>query len=225
MLERAQQMRSARHDAVRHRLPWFRPRRIAGAGAAGLTLWVLGAFALDAYGRRELGPGTYDAIVVAGCKVDPGGEPSPTLRRRVRRAVELYREGRAPLLVFTGGVGDHPPAEAEVAARVAVGMGVAPAAIVREDRSTTTEENARFSAAVVPPSVRRVLVVSDTYHVLRCEWLFGRHYDEARGTGSVPGPWVRVRYALREVGALAIEAVRGVVSAPRGATRRGARLR
>lgn len=198
-------------------------RRLGLGAAAVLTLWALGALALDAYGRRALGPGTYDAIVVAGCKVDPGGVPSQTLRRRVRRAVELYREGRAPLLVTTGGVGDHPPAEAEVAARVAIALGVPAEAILREDRSTTTEENARFSAEVVPASVRRVLVVSDTYHILRCERLFGRHYAEARGTGSVPSPSVRVRYALREVGALAVETVRGWINAPPPARRDTAR--
>ena len=176
--------------------------------AALLVVWLLAAAALDAYGQRAAPTsGRWDAIVVAGCRVMPDGRPSPTLARRVRRAVDLWKAGRAPLLVMTGGVGENPPAEAEAAARLARALGVPEFAFVRETRSKTTAENARFAAEVV--DARRVLVVSDTYHVLRCEWLFGRHFAEVRGVGSTPEAWPRVRFALREVGAIVVEALRG----------------
>ncbi len=175
--------------------------------AALLVAWGLGALALDAYGRRAApSSGQWDAIVVAGCRVMPDGRPSPALERRVRAAVALWKAGRAPLVVMTGGVGEHPPSEAEAAARLAHALGVPESALVRESQSTTTAENARFAARVV--DARRVLIVSDTYHVLRCEWLFGRHFAEVRGVGSTPEPWPRVRFALREVGAVLVEAAR-----------------
>lgn len=175
--------------------------------AALLVAWGLGALALDAYGRRAAPMrGEWDAIVVAGCRVMPDGRPSPALERRVRRAVGLWKAGRAPLLVMTGGLGENPPTEAEAAARLAHSLGVPDAALVRESQSTTTAENAAFAARVV--DARRVIVVSDTYHVLRCEWLFGRYFDEVRGVGSTPETWPRVRFALREVGAVLVESVR-----------------
>lgn len=180
------------------------------AGAIGLLLfgWVGAALALDAYGQRDAPTtGTWDAIVVAGCKVMPNGQPSGALDRRVRRAVGLWRAGRAPLLVFTGGVGTYPPAEAEASAGLALSLGVPESAIVREARSTTTAENARFAAELV--SARRILVVSDTYHVFRCERLFGKYFDAVRGVGSTPEAFPRVRFALREVGAVIVEALRG----------------
>jgi len=180
------------------------------AGAVGLLWvgWLVAALALDAYGQRGAPTaGSWDAIVVAGCKVMPNGQPSPSLERRVRRAVGLWRAGRAPLLVFTGGVGTYPPAEAEASARLALSLGVPEAAIVREARSTTTAENARFAAELV--TARRILVVSDTYHVFRCERLFGRHFDAVRGVGSTPEAYPRARFALREVLAVIIEALRG----------------
>jgi len=185
-----------------------RRRRVLGGIAAALFLgWGVGALALDAYGQRAApSTGRWDAIVVAGCRVMPDGRPSPALARRVARAVELWKAGRAPLLVMTGGMGEHPPTEAEAAAQRAHALGVPWSALVRESQSTTTAENARFAAAVT--DARRVLVVSDTYHVLRCEWLFGRHFAEARGVGSTPEPWPRVRFALREVGAVLVEAAR-----------------
>ena len=181
---------------------------LAGAVVSLVLGWALAALGLDLYGQRAAPTsGSWDAIVVAGCKVMPDGRPSPALDRRVRVAVSLWRAGRAPLLVFTGGVGENPPAEAEVSARLARSLGVPESAIVREERSTTTAENARFSAELV--RARRILVVSDTYHVFRCERLFRRHFTEVRGVGSTPELYPRVRFALREVAAVAFEGLRG----------------
>jgi uncharacterized SAM-binding protein YcdF (DUF218 family) len=112
-------------------------------------------------------------------------------------AVELWRAGLAPTVVFTGGVGDSPPSEARAASAHAVALGLDPGAVVLEERSTTTEENARFAAELV--RAERVLVVTDAYHVLRCERVFGRHFREVRGVGSVNDLSPRARGAAREV--------------------------
>jgi uncharacterized SAM-binding protein YcdF (DUF218 family) len=162
-----------------------------------VTAWLAASCGLDGYGHR--GPdGTYDAIVVAGCRVLPDGTPSLALQRRTRHAVELWRAGIAPRIVLTGGVGTWPPSEAAAAAQVAVGLGVPSDALVLEERSTSTEENAAFAAELLDPAAR-VVVVTDTYHVFRAERVFGRVFAEARGSGSTPAPWWRVRGAVREV--------------------------
>jgi len=66
------------------------------------------------------------------------------------RAAELFLEGRAPLLVFSGGSGaitarlwNEP--EADLFARLAVGRGVPRDRILIENRSTNTGENVRFT--------------------------------------------------------------------------------
>lgn len=169
--------------------------------------WLALALALDAYGHRQP-EARYDAIIVAGCRVDPDGQPSLALQRRTREAVALWRAGRAPLLVFTGGVGTYPPSEAQAAGDYARRLGVPAEALLLEDRSTSTEENARFSADLLDPA-SRVIVVTDTYHVLRAERVFGRVFAEARGAGSVAALDVRSRGALREVFALGFYALRG----------------
>jgi uncharacterized SAM-binding protein YcdF (DUF218 family) len=170
---------------------------------AGLTFWIGAAVALDAYGRRSVPEMTYDAIVVPGCKVWAGGQPSNALRRRVTHAVSLYHQGRAPYIITTGGVGTHPPAEAQVAADIARSGGVPDTAILCEDRSTNTRENASFAAALThqgaPISGWHVLVVSDAYHAWRCARLFGAHFGRATARGSTPGWRLRVRGSLREV--------------------------
>ena len=57
---------------------------------------------------------TMDVAVVLGAGVWEGGVPSPVLRRRVSHGIELVKSGCAGWLILTGGVGRHPPSEAQV---------------------------------------------------------------------------------------------------------------
>jgi uncharacterized SAM-binding protein YcdF (DUF218 family) len=66
------------------------------------------------------------------------------------RGAQLFLDGWAPLLVFSGGLGvitRHlwPDAEAERFARIAIGMGVPEDRILIENKSTNTGENVRFT--------------------------------------------------------------------------------
>ncbi len=166
------------------------------AAAAGFPIWCGLAIALDRYGHRPDPGGHFDAIVVAGCRVMPNGQPSLCITRRTTKAVELWRRGLAPVIVLTGGIGAFPPAESSAAAAVARGLGVPDSAMILESKSTSTAENARFSRALV--DFNRIVVVTDSYHVRRCEWLFGKYFGEVRGVG-VAAPWpYRARGAFRE---------------------------
>lgn len=116
---------------------------------------------------------TADVIVVLGSRVDSGGIPSESLQARVRQAVALYRKGLAPTLLFTGGLGKNPPEEALVARELAFELGVPRDACVLENKSHSTEENAEFAADILRPMhLRRVIVVSDPYHLLRARQWF-----------------------------------------------------
>ena len=63
-----------------------------------------------------------------------------------RRAAELYHQGYAPKILFTGGLGRNtegllPEPEAVRFAKVAMECGVPEADIILEDKSTNTKEN------------------------------------------------------------------------------------
>ncbi len=175
---------------------------------ASLSLaYLLAAAWLDRRGAREAPDERFDAIVVLGCRVRPDGSASASLARRARLGAALYRRGLAPTLVLTGGVGTHPPSEASVAAALAHDEGVPRSAMILEERSTSTEENAREAAALI--DARRVLVVSDGYHVFRAERVFRRYFAEVRGVGTIGSRSVRARGALREVVAVAAYAALG----------------
>jgi len=71
-----------------------------------------------------------------------------------RRAAQLYREGYAPKILFTGGLGRNtegllPEPEAIRFARVAMECGVPEADILIEDRSANTKENIDFTRSLL----------------------------------------------------------------------------
>jgi uncharacterized SAM-binding protein YcdF (DUF218 family) len=166
-----------------------------------LLAWIGGAFGLDWYGRAHTAGGHFDAIVVAGAKVWRGGRPSKALTRRTDAGVELWKAGHAPLLVLTGGLGQHAPAEARVAAQLAREHGVPETALRIEERSKNTIENAAHARTLIGPI--RVLVVTDAYHVLRCELIYRHYFPEVQVVGIPLGRRPPLTDALIEVAAIA----------------------
>ena len=71
-----------------------------------------------------------------------------------RRAAELYHQGLAPKVLFTGGLGRNtegllPEPEAVRFAKVAVSCGVPEADIILEDKSKNTADNILFTKALL----------------------------------------------------------------------------
>jgi uncharacterized SAM-binding protein YcdF (DUF218 family) len=155
---------------------WKRPgafRRLLFALVGVLTCGVFGlAWRVDRFGQREQALPA-DVVVVLGARVLAGGVPSGALQARVEKAVELYQRGIASRLIFSGGVGDHPPSEAQVMRSLAVRLGVPAEACTLEEQSHSTEQNARYSAELLRSlGAQRVVVVSDPYHLLRARQYF-----------------------------------------------------
>lgn len=152
--------------------------------------------------------------VVLGTQVLAGGRPSRTLAARVRHAARMYAAGKVERLVVTGGLGKHPPAEAEVMARILVENGVPDEAILIEDKAESTWDSARFLAGVLEgEGVGEVLVVTDPLHCVRTVAAFGRVGISARPEPVYSSPmwrvpWLRRGQFFRESGALVWYAMR-----------------
>ncbi|MBN2741925.1 MAG: YdcF family protein [Rhodobacteraceae bacterium] len=106
-----------------------------------------------------------DAFIL-GAAVWPDEQPSPALKRRVLHGAALYHAGEASRLICCGGVGKHAPSEAEVMARLLRAQGVPEAALVLEDRSTSTRENIAFGLEV-SDARGPILLITDGYHAPR----------------------------------------------------------
>lgn len=179
-------------------------RRRLWAPPAGVALAsVLVTFGIDSFGQADRAQPA-DAIVVLGARVLKGGRAGDSLRARTLHAVELYHRGFAPAIMCTGGVGAHAPAEAEVAAALARSHGVPAGALVLEDRSTSTWENAENAAALCRERRwQRVIVVSDPYHLLRATRNFRKvgleaYPSPARECRRNRTPYLRALWAFRE---------------------------
>jgi uncharacterized SAM-binding protein YcdF (DUF218 family) len=155
------------------------------------TLMALGVLVgfLDGYGQINRAQKA-DAIVVLGASVGPDGKAGKGLERRVLHAVRLYKKGWAPRIIMTGGVGTYPPAEAEVAARLAMQKGVPRSAIVLENKSTSTWENAANAAAICKRHRwKSVLIVSDPFHLWRAQRNFQKCGMRAFTSPVAPEIW------------------------------------
>jgi uncharacterized SAM-binding protein YcdF (DUF218 family) len=178
------------------------------AAVATLLTWGSAAALLDVTGDRTPAGDSWDAVIVAGCRVLEDGTPSSCLQARAERGAQLVLDGHAPLLVLTGGIGAWPPSEAEAAAQVARDMGVPMQAIRVEDSSTSTEENALHASSLLGHEAR-VLVVTDAWHTHRVVRVFRRHFSHADAAGVDGTLSRRVRGSMREVLALVYYQARG----------------
>ena len=153
-------------------------------------------------------PDGNEAAVILGTQVLSGGRPSGPLRARARHAARLYARGEVRLLIPTGGVGRHPPSEAEVAARILREAGVPEEAILLEREARSTRESARLVAAMTRSrGIRSVVVVTDPLHCVRTVGAFRAEGVPTRASPVYSSPmWrkPRLRRAqfLREIGAV-----------------------
>lgn len=160
-------------------------RYLAWALAAVLTAF-LADFAYLAWkiwaeaGRDESRPA--DVIVVFGA-AEYRGRPSPVLRGRLDRVLELYRHGLAGKVITTGGPGGDPNfTEAGVARNYLVAQGIPPEDILVEDESASTSETILDVAEIMLRNhMRTCLVVSDGYHLFRVKQQMRKKGIEAFG--------------------------------------------
>jgi uncharacterized SAM-binding protein YcdF (DUF218 family) len=118
-----------------------------------------------------------DAIVVLGA-AQYNGRPSPVFRARLDHALQLYREGLAPRLVVTGGVGRRDTmSEATVARHYLLTRKVPARAVISQPQGRSTEASMTAVAAWLQTAhLKRVILVSDPFHMFRLRL-------EARRTG------------------------------------------
>ena len=109
-----------------------------------------------------------DAAVVLGAAMW-AGNPSPVLRARLDHALALYRAGTVKYIIVTGGVGyGDDISEAEGGAIYLIENGVPASAILLEKEGHSTYESLRNAAGIAASTtIRRVLLVSDPFHMLR----------------------------------------------------------
>lgn len=143
-----------------------------------------------AYGQWEGLAERADAIVVLGAgreRDDPAwgakDQPSAVALERMRYAAQLAKASGLPVLISGGLHYGTPPSEAQLMAdALARDFGVS--VRWKEERSRTTWENAQMSAELLlPEGYKRVVLVTQAWHMQRSRWSF-----ERVGFTAVPAP-------------------------------------
>ncbi len=117
-----------------------------------------------------------DAIAVFGA-AEYAGRPSPVLHARLDKAVSLYDEGMAPVVVTLGGGADKNSGKTEggVGRDYLLANGVPFDKIIAETKSFDTEEQVNSLANIAKrENFHHIIVVSDGTHLFRIATLCRR---------------------------------------------------
>jgi uncharacterized SAM-binding protein YcdF (DUF218 family) len=118
-------------------------------------------------------PAQADAIVALGAGVVGDCVPNLNSLRRVVLAARLLRQGRAPVLVITGGASGGSCAVADSMMAFARELGVPEAKLIAERESLSTWENALLTAPILRRrNASRILLVTDSLHMRRAIGVF-----------------------------------------------------
>lgn len=149
---------------------WTLRRKVIAVGAVTIALalgWAAVVVAVALAGAHDQAT-TADAIAVLGA-AQYNGRPSPVFRARLDHAATLYQRGLAPVVLVTGGVGSRDTlSEAEVGRRYLLKAGLPEGAVVSLPAAASTSASLDGVAAwFAGQDNRRVLLVSDGFHMLR----------------------------------------------------------
>ncbi|MBR6119467.1 MAG: YdcF family protein [Oscillospiraceae bacterium] len=143
-------------------------------------------------------------LTVLGCQVR-GTSPSLLLSYRIQAAADYLEAHPQTVAVLSGGQGSGESiTEAECMYLSLTALGVDPARLYREDRSTSTEENIRFSKELMEREGLRgpAAIVSNDFHICRALEMAADQGLEAQGLAARSNWYSRPTYILREAAGL-----------------------
>lgn len=165
-----------------------------------------GLFAAVMYGSYNHITGDPQVMVILGCRVMPGGEPSMLLQDRLETALDYLEEDPDVLVVVSGGQGSNEPvSEAACMAGWLEERGISEDRIFQEDQSSNTKENLIFSKDLlaregIDVGETDVLVVSNGFHLTRARMLAERFGYGEVSTLAAPSSHIpsRIQMYIRE---------------------------
>ena len=157
-----------------------------------------------------------DYVIVLGAKVN-GTTPSRSLRYRINSAAAYLQENPRSTVIASGGQGpDENISEADAIASALERQGIDPSRILREDGSTSTEENLEFSLALIESdggtAESSVVIVTSDFHMFRALRIAGKAGFVNVSGQTAPSMWALIpQKHLREALAVTFYFVTGAL--------------
>ena len=124
-----------------------------------------------------------DCILVLGCGVYADGSPSPMLRDRLELALDAYDKGVAPKLLMSGDHGDIYYNEVGTMKSYAIKNDAIDSSDVFMDHAGFSTYESLYRARDIF-GVKKVIIVSNTYHLYRALYIAKSLGIEAYGIGT-----------------------------------------
>lgn len=177
---------------------------------AGILCFA-GLFGAVMYGAYDHVSGDPQVMIILGCRVMPGGEPSILLQDRLDTALDYLDDHPEMTVVVSGGQGSNEPtSEAACMADYLEEHGVDSDQILLEDQSSNTKENLIYSRDLLEEHgivvlSDEVLVVSNGFHLTRAQMLAERYGYQSVSVLAAPTSHIpsRIQMYIREPLALA----------------------
>ncbi|MFA5804872.1 MAG: YdcF family protein [Melioribacteraceae bacterium] len=134
-----------------------------------LVFSLLYVWNVKVYDESKLVKTKYDYGLIPGAAVYSKGKPSPIFEARIRKALELYREGIIKNILLTGGKAPGEISESESAFNYLTNLGIPKKDIAVENRSSTTSEQIKYlrDEILTLKNNNTVLIISDGFHLSR----------------------------------------------------------
>ena len=152
-------------------------------------------------------------VIIFGAAVNPNGEPSGALKRRLDSALAMKRP--STFFIVSGGIGKNKTvSEAEVMKSMLSNSGIKEENILMDEESIDTLASVVNCTAILKArkDYREVIICTDRYHIPRCRWLFllfsiSTKYQPVLSGLQANGIARWVYYYLREAAAIPYDTV------------------
>lgn len=149
------------------------PKWVPIALCALIALTAILITALYIYGITDNSDNKEDVLIILGAGIK-GEEVGSNLKNRLDTAIEYCNINKEALIVVSGGQGrGEDISEALAMERYLVSNGIPSERIIKEDRSTSTYENFKFSKSILDEKLGtgnyRAVFITNSFHIFRAE--------------------------------------------------------
>jgi uncharacterized SAM-binding protein YcdF (DUF218 family) len=148
-----------------------------------------------------------DYLVILGAGLANGDQISPTLAERLVKGLEYLNRYPKVKVVLSGGQGSNETiTEAEGMKRFLVEQGIKEERILKEDKSTSTFENLKYTGGLLGQLDKKpnktIMIITNDFHMFRSKFLAKRNGLTAYGIPSptptplIPNYYVREFFAV-----------------------------
>ncbi|MDY3992721.1 MAG: ElyC/SanA/YdcF family protein [Evtepia sp.] len=157
---------------------------VAAAAVLGGSVYVVWSARAEILSQEEAPPANLDCILVLGCGVHADGTPTPMLRSRMTRAVELYQAGWADKLLLSGDNSRADYNEVATMKTLALEGGVPEEDIVLDHAGFSTYDSLYRARDVF--LAERIVIITQEYHLSRALYLANALGLEVWGVAAAP---------------------------------------